>query len=477
MNNNRYRLVAVSSVCPGAVTSNPAILTISNNAVITAQPINTTTCSGNNTTVNVDATGNGLTYQWQVSTDGGNSYSDITGATSATLTLTNVTTAMNGNMYHAVVNNACSVTGLVSDASMLTVLAATQISSQPNDVTTCVNATAVFSTSATGTSISYQWQVSTDGGLTYNNIPGETNSTLTISALSSSMNNNRYRVIITSLSCDAVTSNSGILSVSTPASINAQPADVSACENTSVTISATASGTSISSQWQVSTDGGITYTNITGANAASLTLNNVNTSMNSNKYRLIVSESNCGSINSDPATLIINNLPVVTIAATPSTVVMPGQTVTLTASSTTTTNTYNWYNNGVVISGQSGNSITINDNGIGSYAVSVTDNNGCSNSSNNLFIRDTILNYTFIYPNPNRGQFQVRFEGIPYNGQARTITMYDAKGARVYRKAFNVSTSYEVMNVNVEQLSRGVYTLVLSDASGVTLATGKVVIQ
>jgi hypothetical protein len=71
----------------------------------------------------------------------------------------------------------------------------------------------------------------------------------------------------------------------------------------------------------------------------------------------------------------------------------------------------------------------------------------------------------------------VRFEGIPYNGQARTITMYDAKGARVYRKAFNVSTSYEVMNVNVEQLSRGVYTLVLSDASGVTLATGKVVIQ
>jgi hypothetical protein len=55
--------------------------------------------------------------------------------------------------------------------------------------------------------------------------------------------------------------------------------------------------------------------------------------------------------------------------------------------------------------------------------------------------------------------------------------MYDAKGARVYRKAYSVSTSYEVMYVNVEQLSRGVYTLVLSDASGETLATGKVVIQ
>lgn len=477
LNNNRYRLVAVSSICPGIVTSNPAILTISNNAIITAQPINTTTCSGNDATLTVNATGTGLTYQWQVSTDGGINYSDIPGASSATLTITNVTTTMNGNMYQAVVNNACSVTGLISDASMLTVLAATQISNQPNDVNTCITSAAVFSTSASGTSISYQWQVSTDGGLTYTNIPGETNSTLTISPLSSTMNNNRYRVIITSLSCDAVTSNSGVLSVSTPASVNAQPADVSACENAAATISATASGTNISYQWQVSTDGGVTYTNITGENAASLTLNNVTTSMNNNKYRLIVTESNCGSINSDPATLTVNNLPVVTIAANPSTVVMPGQTVTLTASSTNPVNTYSWYNNGVVISGQSGNSITVNDNGIGSYTVSVTDNNGCSSSSNNLIIRDTILNYTFIYPNPNRGHFQVRFEGIPYNGQARTITMYDAKGARVYRRAYNVSASYEVMDVNVEKFSSGVYSLVLSDASGNTLATGKVVIQ
>jgi hypothetical protein len=156
---------------------------------------------------------------------------------------------------------------------------------------------------------------------------------------------------------------------------------------------------------------------------------------------------------------------------------MPGQSITLSATSTPSVSTYTWYYNNNVINGQSGSLITVGENQIGNYYVAVTDADGCSNTSAVVNVRDTILNYTFIYPNPNKGQFQVRFEGIPYNGQARSITMYDTKGARVYRKAYHVSSAYEVMNVNVEQFSRGVYTLVLSDASGETLATGKVVIQ
>ena len=66
---------------------------------------------------------------------------------------------------------------------------------------------------------------------------------------------------------------------------------------------------------------------------------------------------------------------------------------------------------------------------------------------------------------------------MPYNGQGRFITLYDEKGARVYRKRFNVNASYEPMKVSARHLSSGNYALVLSDAAGVTLATGKVVIQ
>jgi hypothetical protein len=319
--------------------------------------------------------------------------------------------------------------------------------------------------------------VSTDGGNTYTDIAGETNSNLSFATATASMNNNKYRVVVTSTSCNTVTSNGATLSVSTPASIGTQPTNLAVCENSNATISANALGTSIAYQWQVSIDGGVTFTNINGANSSTLDLATVTASMNNNQYRLLVTESNCGSINSNVATLTVNALPQVTVTAAPSNVVMPGQTISLSATSNPSVSTYTWYYNGNVINGQSGSNITIGENQIGNYYAVVTDVNGCNNTSAIVNVRDTILNYTFIYPNPNKGQFQVRFEGVPYNGQARTITMYDAKGARVYRKAYRVSASYEVMDVNVAQFSRGIYTLVLSDASGETLATGKVVIQ
>ncbi|WP_245838735.1 beta strand repeat-containing protein, partial [Maribacter sedimenticola] len=51
-----------------------------------------------------------LTYQWQVSTDSGASFSDISGATNASLTVQDVTPIMDGNIYKVLVkqtNNAC----------------------------------------------------------------------------------------------------------------------------------------------------------------------------------------------------------------------------------------------------------------------------------------------------------------------------------------------------------------------------------
>ncbi|MBU2997857.1 hypothetical protein KO500_15555, partial [Cellulophaga baltica] len=57
--------------------------------------------------VNADA---GLSYQWQVSTDSGTSFSDISGETNSTLTVSSVTLAMDGNIYKVLVshdNNAC----------------------------------------------------------------------------------------------------------------------------------------------------------------------------------------------------------------------------------------------------------------------------------------------------------------------------------------------------------------------------------
>lgn len=60
-------------------------------------------------TINVIASGTGLTYQWQVSTDGGNTWnnvSDGTGATSAEYKTVATTTAMNGYQYRCIIKSA-----------------------------------------------------------------------------------------------------------------------------------------------------------------------------------------------------------------------------------------------------------------------------------------------------------------------------------------------------------------------------------
>ncbi|MUH38264.1 Ig-like domain-containing protein, partial [Zobellia amurskyensis] len=57
--------------------------------------------------VNADS---GLQYQWQVSTNSGSTFSDIPGATNASLTVSDVTLIMDGNIYKVLVNhdnNAC----------------------------------------------------------------------------------------------------------------------------------------------------------------------------------------------------------------------------------------------------------------------------------------------------------------------------------------------------------------------------------
>ncbi len=74
-------------------------------ATITTQPKDSTVCEGNNATFTVEATGTSLAYQWQVSTDAGLNWTDLTnvgvysGVSTNTLTITGATGALNGNQY------------------------------------------------------------------------------------------------------------------------------------------------------------------------------------------------------------------------------------------------------------------------------------------------------------------------------------------------------------------------------------------
>ena len=68
--------------------------------VTTGQPQDATVAAGNPVTFEVAAAGEELTYQWQFNGQ------PITGATNATLTLNNVTTAQAGNYTVVITNSA-----------------------------------------------------------------------------------------------------------------------------------------------------------------------------------------------------------------------------------------------------------------------------------------------------------------------------------------------------------------------------------
>ncbi len=86
---------------------------------IITQPMPQTVTEGDTATFTVDAKGENLSYQWQLSTDGGSSWTDIASANTAAYATPSTDIAMNGSQYRCVVSsNAGSIT---SNAAVLTV--------------------------------------------------------------------------------------------------------------------------------------------------------------------------------------------------------------------------------------------------------------------------------------------------------------------------------------------------------------------
>ncbi|MCX7916407.1 MAG: hypothetical protein N3A53_08930, partial [Verrucomicrobiae bacterium] len=92
-------------------------------ASITTGPTNQTANVGETVTFHVVATGTSLTNQWELSTDGGSTWSPISGATNASYTTPTLTLADNGNRYRVIVGASCDgITVTSSPPAILTVI-------------------------------------------------------------------------------------------------------------------------------------------------------------------------------------------------------------------------------------------------------------------------------------------------------------------------------------------------------------------
>lgn len=177
-------------------------------------------------TFNISATGSSISYQWQVSTNNGTTWNNITnsspysGATTSTLTVNPSAVSMDGYLYRCFLNN-CNTSAYTSWATLTVTSSCTAISvsTNPSSQTVTAPSSATFSCSTSaGTSISYQWEYSSNGGSTWNNVPNSspysntTSSSLFVSPTSSSINNYRYRCFLSN-TCSSQTTGSAILTV------------------------------------------------------------------------------------------------------------------------------------------------------------------------------------------------------------------------------------------------------------------------
>lgn len=113
-----------------SLTRTPVTLTIEASPEITAQVTDRQSFDGNlSISFTVGATGSNLLYQWQVSTDGGTTYTDLvngphyTDVQTATLLIQGgITLADDGHLFRVVLSNGANVcSDLLSDSGLLTV--------------------------------------------------------------------------------------------------------------------------------------------------------------------------------------------------------------------------------------------------------------------------------------------------------------------------------------------------------------------
>lgn len=319
-----------------------------------------------------------------------------------------------------------------------------------------------------------------DAGMTAPYVAG----TPAVTVYASPAASTNYSVTVSTGTC---TSPSRIVpvTVNNPVAVTSLSGNQTICTDKVATFTVTASGTTPAYQWQVSTNNGNTWANITnggvysGATTATLTITAPPVSMNGYLYRVtVIGAAPCGSVTSAQRVLNVNPLPAIVISAAPYTKLFPGLTTTISSSVTpNAAASYTWRRNGVVVPGATGATLGVDVDGLGLYSLLVTDVNGCTNVSNSVLISDSVNSKLFIYPNPNNGRFQVRYYSVNGNTLVRGLTIYDAKGARVLVQQNSIVAPYARMDVDLSKFGKGIYWVELGDLNGNRLAVGRVVIQ
>ena len=327
---------------------------------IMQQPSSLSVIQGASANFSVTATGV-PSYQWK------KAGANISGATNASLTLSNVQLSDAASYTVTVTNAAGSVTSM---PAVLTVNGPLAITVQPVAQVVLQGGNASFSVTATSSeTVYYQWYK----GATP--ISGATSNVLSLSKVAKA-DEGSYRCMVSDAD-ELILSSTAALTVNVPATVATQPIGQTAVQGNSVSFSVVAAGTGpFTYQWRL---GGV---NLSGATAATYTIGSVLANQ-AGLYSCVVTNA-YGSATSADASLVVNIAP--SIGTQPSSqTVLQGANASFTVAATGSAPfTYQWKKDGSAVGGATSATYTISSvqgSQAGSYTCVVTNVAGSATSS------------------------------------------------------------------------------------------------
>lgn len=235
----------------------------------------------------------GSVQRWEYSVDGGSTWINIsnTTTTQAYLNLTVPT------LYRAVVQNG-GCTSANSAVASMTIDPASVGGTLSSNATVCsgINSGTLTLSGRTGSIV--RWEFSIDGGLTWTNIANTTNT----QSYTNLVTTTRYRVLVQSGSCSSTYSNFVNITVS-PTTVGGSiaPAATTVCSGSNSGTLTLSGHTGSIIRWEFSTDGGVTWNNITNTTTTQTYTNLIASRL----YRARIQSSPCSVVYSAVASITV----------------------------------------------------------------------------------------------------------------------------------------------------------------------------
>lgn len=393
-------------------------LTIYYPPTITSQPSNRSVMEGSNTSFSVNASGNNLAYQWKMSQDNGISWETLSngghysGVNSSTLYINDVLYTMDGYRYRCEVSGTCEPSVVSNYATLAVEMQMSNIQTTAGSLNTCtqtsfgipISVTDCNRVGAISLALAYDNTKLTYTGYEGVN-PALANGMLQVNAVNGTVfiswasveganvgNSNLLTLNFTAQATGSsnLTWNTNYCEYANPRGavfpstyvngsvtvgdmsfqITSQPVDQTVTMGESTNFNVEVSGTTSGFQWQVSTDGGSSWSNVivgngehySNPNSHQLSVSNTTIEMNGYRYRCVISGS-CGVQYSSSALLTVNlppNYYEITLAVDPEeggTVTGAGAHIentpcTVVATPAVGYNFVNWTENGVEVSNE-----------------------------------------------------------------------------------------------------------------------------